>query len=73
MSNGKQGTPTKTTFEIRQSARRYIQDQLAVMRKYGSERILSIDEYQRMENELVRVASNLWTATGGIIVEGGVR
>lgn len=55
--------------EFRVAAVRYVNDQLDTMAKYGSAKILSPEEHEKIVLEVQKVGESLWTNSGGKIVD----
>lgn len=55
--------------EFRVAARRYVDDQMDTMAKYGSAKILTTDEYEELIMRVQNVGEDLWVDSGGKIVD----
>jgi hypothetical protein len=57
----------RTNASFRGAAMDYVEAQLNVMRKYGSNPILSPEQYYKLVAKIEAVGKELWLASGGTI------
>jgi hypothetical protein len=61
----------RSEHSFRIAAQKYVNDQLGIMKKYGSCRPISLKEYGRLVGEIMEIGKRMWIASGGKIEHSG--